>query len=40
MVDEAPDKAELWAYEDGTHSVWNKLDLAAPRTADWVAEHL
>jgi dipeptidyl aminopeptidase/acylaminoacyl peptidase len=40
MADEAPGKTELWAYEDGTHSVWNKLDVAAPRTADWVAEHL
>ena len=40
MAGEAPDKTELWAYEDGTHSVWNKLDVAASRTADWVAEHL
>jgi 2,6-dihydroxypseudooxynicotine hydrolase len=40
MVDEASNNAELWAYEDGTHSVWNKLDVAAPRAADWIAEHL
>lgn len=40
MAEEAPGKAELWIYEDGSHAVWNRLDIAAPRTADWIAEHL
>lgn len=40
MANEAGGNAELWAYEDGTHSVWNKLDIVAPLTADWVAERL
>lgn len=40
MARVAPDQVELWTYEDGAHAVWNKLGTAAPRTADWVAEHL
>ena len=40
MAEEGGDRAELWVYEDGTHAVWNRLHIAAPRTADWVAEGL
>lgn len=40
MANEASGNAELWAYEDGTHSLWNKLDIVGPLTADWVARHL
>jgi dipeptidyl aminopeptidase/acylaminoacyl peptidase len=40
MAEEGGDRAELWVYEGGGHAVWNRLHIAAPRTADWVAASL
>jgi hypothetical protein len=38
VAEDGGDRAELWAYEIGTQAVRNRLHVAAPRTADWVAE--